>query len=344
MKRKPHGPVVSAPDPHEPGHPGSPFAGIRKSLVIRTGGLGDFILALPCLEAIRRRWPGSSLEILGRPSIAAIALNPFQADAVTSIDRSVWAGLFRPGAMDPELQDYFSRFDLVVSFLPDPDDTLRQKIATVVPNVFNIGPPRPGSHACRQFLESLPFADPAIEVVQPAVYLKRQDLDRGERLLEEAGVGATPRVVVHPGSGSPQKNWPAECFAQTAEMLAKAGVEIVFLEGEADHDQCCRAVSSFGKDAHLIAGASVREVAYALARCQLLIGNDSGISHLAAAVGLPVIALFGPSDPDVWRPLGADVDVMRFSEADPERVFGRAMEMIFRRGRVLPTGPKSGGF
>ncbi len=328
MKRKPRGPVVSAPKSHEPGDPGRNLAGVRKSLVIRTGGLGDFILTLPCLEAIRRHWPGSSLEILGRPSIAAIALNRFQADAITSIDRGIFAGLFRSGPMDPELRNYLSRFDLVISFLPDPDGAIRQRVATVVPNVFTVPPPRPGSHACGQFLRSLPFADPTIGTPRPTVYLERQDLARGESLLEGAGVGSRPRVVIHPGSGSPHKNWPAECFAQVAQRLAGAGVQIVFLEGESDNEPCCRALAAVEGNAPLIAGLPVREVAGALARCQLLIGNDSGISHLAAAVGLPVIALFGPSDPDVWRPMGANVELVRFSEADPARVAGRALEMV----------------
>jgi ADP-heptose:LPS heptosyltransferase len=320
------------------------LTGIRKSLVIRSGGLGDFILILPCLEAIRRRWPGSSLEILGRPSIAALALNRFQADALSSIDRSIYAGLFRPGPVDPELRDYLSRFDLVVSFLPDPESTIRRNVATVAPNVFNVRLPRPGSHACRQFLQSLPFVDPTMTTPRPTVHLEQKDRDRGDSILAVAGAGGPPRVVIHPGSGSPQKNWPAECFAQVAQRLARAGIPVVFLEGEADHAQCHRTLEAFGRNTPLIAGLSIREVAGMLSRSQLLIGNDSGISHLAAAVGLPVIALFGPSDPEVWRPLGANVEVIRFSEADPERVAARAMEMILRRARVLPTGPKSGGF
>lgn len=105
-------------------------------------------------------------------------------------------------------------------------------------------------------------------------------------------------------------------------------MQVLFLEGEADSEQCNRTLASFQRAAPVISGLPVREVAGALSRCQLLIGNDSGISHLAAAVGLPVIALFGPTDPEVWRPLGPNVEIMRFSETDADRVAGRALEMI----------------
>lgn len=331
MKRSPDGPVLSSHEPDDSPHSklASP-AEVRAMLVIRAGGLGDLILTLPCLEALRRRWPGAFVEILGHPSIASIALNRFQADRVTSIDRSLFARLFQTASrLDAQLNEYLSQFDLVVSFLPDSDGTMQRNLTSAVRNVVIIPPPRPGSHASLQFLQSLGFTDPNSDSVRPTVYLEQRHRDRGEEVLLAAGVGFPPRIVIHPGSGSERKNWPAECFGDVARRLSEARTHVVFLEGEADGSQTGRAVAASGGRPPVISRLSVKEAAGVLSVCQLLLGNDSGISHLAAAVGIPVISIFGPTDPEMWRPLGARVDVIRFSEADPRLVATRALEVVF---------------
>ena len=329
MKRKPRGPVLSMGKADDLRYSRVPFPQVRAILVIRTGGLGDFILILPCIEVLRRRWPESPIEILGHASIAAIAVNSFQASRVTSIDRSLFARLFQSTArLDPQVSEYLSHFDLVVSFLPDQDGSIRRNLARAVPNVLVIPPPQPGSHASMQFLRNLPFANAEDSVLRPTVYVEHADRDRGEAILRAAGVGGPPRVVIHPGSGSERKNWPAECFGNVARRLSEAGTQVVFLEGEADTRQVAGTLRAFRGRAPVISGLTVKEAAGLLSNCQLLIGNDSGISHLAAAVGVPLIALFGPSDPEVWRPLGSNVEVMRFSDADPERVAKRALDLL----------------
>jgi ADP-heptose:LPS heptosyltransferase len=111
-----------------------------------------------------------------------------------------------------------------------------------------------------------------------------------------------PFWAIHPGSGSPAKNWPAERFAQLALDLGPPGL---LIEGPADAD----AVAGLAR-AGLglrVSGWPLRTLGALLQRVGLFVGNDSGVTHLAAAWGAPTLALFGPTDPTVWRPVGRRV-------------------------------------
>jgi ADP-heptose:LPS heptosyltransferase len=114
-------------------------------------------------------------------------------------------------------------------------------------------------------------------------------------------------LALHPGSGAPRKNWPPERFAALAERLSDKRPFLV-VEGPADR-AACEAVLRIGR-ARLASGLRPRILGAVLARAGLFVGNDSGVSHLAAAYAAPVLALFGPTDPAVWSPLGARVKVL----------------------------------
>src|SRR4051812_42746141 len=131
------------------------------------------------------------------------------------------------------------------------------------------------------------------------------------RTLSDCASDGIPRIrcdvaredfaVIHPFSGSPRKNWPLEKFRAIAARLERS-MPVHWCAGAEDP---------------LVPGAvridDLYDLACWLARARLYIGNDSGITHLAAAVGTPVLALFGPTDPAVWAPRGANVRVARFS-------------------------------
>src|SRR4051794_6642563 len=96
---------------------------MNRILIIRGGAIGDFILTLPALKALREAYPDARLEILGYEHIAVVARNRFYADAVRSIEYAALSGFFaKDGTLDPALSDYFASFDLVISYLFDPDE------------------------------------------------------------------------------------------------------------------------------------------------------------------------------------------------------------------------------
>jgi len=118
-------------------------------------------------------------------------------------------------------------------------------------------------------------------------------------------------VAIHPGSGGVEKCWPAENYGILIDLLAESGFRPMITFGPADHMVRRRILPWIeNRDVLVIEDRSIEEVAPRYARCRAMIGNDSGMSHLAAASGTPAIALFGPTDPAVWGPRGKDVRIL----------------------------------
>ena len=124
----------------------------------------------------------------------------------------------------------------------------------------------------------------------------------GAARLRDRGILGRP-LVVHPGSGNPDKNWPVARYVEIITRWRALGREVVAVIGEADHDEAAALQRSL-PDLPFLSGLTLPELGATLAECAAFLGNDSGITHLAAAVGLPVTALFGPSNPATWGTRG----------------------------------------
>jgi heptosyltransferase III len=251
-----------------------------RRLAIRPGALGDFIVSLPALQHLRTEyfevWTTSRNVPLVRFADRARSI------AATGLD---WIGIDAP----PErLIDELRQFDSIVSWYGANRPEFRDAIADLgLP--FEFFPALPGEpagvHAIDFYLEQVgasPGAVPHIECSFP-----RENF-----------------AVIHPFSGSSRKNWALEKYRALASKLERvmpvqwcAGPEDPPLENAVHIDD-------------------LYDLACWLARARLYIGNDSGVTHLAAAVGTPVLGLFGPTDPSVWAPRGANVRVARFSRPD----------------------------
>jgi ADP-heptose:LPS heptosyltransferase len=130
--------------------------------------------------------------------------------------------------------------------------------------------------------------------------------------LDQSNVDSSHPVVIFPGSGNPAKNWPAEKFAALASTLSKrASVAVILGPAESSLKSIFRdrGVAAL-KDLDLPTVAAIARLAAAF------VGNDSGVSHLAAAVGTAGLAIFGPTDPARWRPLGGRIDILRRNPID----------------------------
>jgi ADP-heptose:LPS heptosyltransferase len=126
-------------------------------------------------------------------------------------------------------------------------------------------------------------------------------------------------VLVHPGSGSAAKNWPAERFATLIRGLKRP---VRLIVGEADQRPAEQLDTGLGYRLDRLEAPPLNELASRLAGCYAYVGNDSGVSHLAGLCGAHVVVLFGPTDPRVWRPVGPHVDVVTF-DTDPSDVARR---------------------
>ena len=158
--------------------------------------------------------------------------------------------------------------------------------------------PQAGAHAAAHFAAALTCGMPAPHELPPPE-LRAPPVQAGER----------PPVVIHPGSGGQRKCWPAPSYAALIGEISARGRRVVMLEGPADRPPC-RAVLDLlpGRQRPAVERPeNLRELATLLAGALLYAGNDSGPTHLAAALGTPTVAVFGPTDPAVWAPLGRRV-------------------------------------
>ena len=292
-------------------------------LVIRGGAIGDFILTLPAIGLLRENFGALPLEILGYRHIVALAEGRHYATAARSIEYAGLASFFVPGGKLPEdLSAYFSQFGQVISYLYDPDgffeDNLRRAgVRHLISAYTVIGPHTHASHQLARPLEQLAlYLEPGGE--QAVVHPSAEDRAAARELLGE-GAGV-PLVAIHPGSGGKHKLWPLEHWGAVLAYLAShpARPRVLLIGGEADEERF-RVLAGSGFPAHRLIPARHRplpQLAALLERATLFLGHDSGISHLAAAVGAPSLLLFGPTQRRVWAPAGPHVEVLEAPGGD----------------------------
>jgi len=285
-------------------------------LVLRGGAIGDFILTLPVLEALRQRWPDAEIELVGYPHVAVLAREAGLADRVDSLDRAGFARFFaaRP-SFSPEQADYIQSFDLVISFLHDPQGVVAANLhAAGARQVIYGSPIVTAGHAVDHLLKPLETLAIYAAGAVPVLRISEESRARGLQLLEARGVRGRA-VAIHPGSGSPKKNWPADRFIELARRLMRRDTGVVFVLGEADGAARGRIMAEL-PEVPRIEQAPLPELAGALSCCAGYVGHDSGITHLAAAIGTRVVALYGPTDPDRWGPRGGHVRILRAPGGD----------------------------
>lgn len=282
-------------------------------LVIRGGAIGDFILTLPAIRLLRENIPGCHLEVLGYPGICELAVTAGVADATRSLGHRHMAPLFAPGApVQQEIVDYLLSFNLVVSYLFDPDGHFRGNlerlgVKTLIECPHRILPGQgPAAAQLARPLEKLAFFldDPA-----PCFPLP-----------EGQPTPATPADFIwHPGSGSVSKTWPMDNWlAVLTELARDSARHVIVVTGEAEEERgLLLHLRSFSHPGLTLEFWHQPPLPSLVPRFQAVastgtkfLGHDSGISHLAAACGLPCTLLFGPTDPALWAPQNTGVKVI----------------------------------
>jgi ADP-heptose:LPS heptosyltransferase len=258
------------------------------------------ILTLPALRQIRRAYPDARIELRGVLPQAKLA-TPEYVDRVERVDAAELAPLFVDEKLPPSLCDRLNRFDLAVNFFADASSVItrnlfRAGVRTVVGGPKRSSPETHQIYYLASVLESLrlTLSDPV-----PVLAV-------GPRPARAA------RLAFHLGSGSPQKNWPVARWVELIRQCESIFEDFLLIGGEADED-AVRAFLAHSDCRRLktLLGADLVELSGALSACIAFAGHDTGISHLAAAVGTPTVALFGPTDPNIWAPLGRHVRVIR---------------------------------
>ncbi|MGA2180007.1 MAG: glycosyltransferase family 9 protein [Verrucomicrobiota bacterium] len=312
-------------------------------LVIRGGAIGDFILTLPAIAALRRQFPQAHLEVLGYPHIAQLAVAGGLADRVQPIEARGLAGFFaRGGTLDPDLMDYFSEFDLVISYLYDPDEIFKTNICRCAVGQFIVGPHRPDeterTHATQVFLKPLERlaifdADPV-----PRLALNSQPLGAAKRSEDGSTLN---QLTLHPGSGSEKKNWPeAKWAGLIQQIMATTNWNLLLVGGEAEGERLRRLAAALPPARCSFAqGLPLAELAQRIQSGAAFVGHDSGITHLAAAVGLPCVVLWADTLEEVWRPQGERLVVLKeitgVQAISVEKVMNELCRLVGDGGKLL---------
>ena len=313
--------------------------------MIRGGAIGDFILTLPALAALRRQFPAAHLEVLGYPHIAQLALAGGLVNRVQSIEARALAGFFaRGGQLAEDLAGYFSEFDLILSYLFDPDGIFKTNVGLCTGAQFIVGPHRADEavrlHATKVYLQ--PLERLAIFDADPIPRLPLGPVP----LSIDSRLSTINLLALHPGSGSERKNWPEANWAELLQRLTiSTDFNFLFVGGEAEGDRLQRLAAALPPGRLRVAQSLLlADLAHRLAGCRAFIGHDSGISHLAAAVGLPGLVLWGDTVEEIWRPPSEKVIVLRhtagLARLSVEKVVERLRKVL---GEIcgLTPGPES---
>ncbi len=287
---------------------------MNRILVIRGGAIGDFVLMLPAIKLLRDRFPEAYLEILGSRHTAALAEKRFYADAVRSIEAGSLARYFVKNPEPPaQWEDYFGGFDLILSYLYDPDKIFETNLTKCGDGVFIAGPSKLDNSEHAAFQLARPLKSIGLSLIDPAAQLFPTDVDRNEvRSLLAEGSGRT--IALHPGSGSETKNWPLENWKELGDSLLSKGRNLLIVAGEADMDRSHALKAAWtGRSVQFAENLPLPQLA-ALLEGRFFIGHDSGISHVVAAAGARCLLLFGWTDPAIWAPANEGVIVLRAPE------------------------------
>ncbi len=300
-----------------------------KILVIRGGAIGDFILTLPALAALRRQFPEAHIELMGYTRTNGIALAAGLVDAVQSIESRAVATFFsRKGPFDPSIGEYFASFALIVCYLYDPDSLFQTNVASVSKAQFILGPHRPDEN----------LSVPASEVfLQPLERLAIFDADPVPRIsLGLVSPNSTPIIAVHPGSGSERKNWPEVLWRELLQrILHEMPHQLLLIGGEAEGSRLETLTHGFASERFkILRNQPLVEVGKALQGVDFFLGHDSGISHLAAAVGRPGLILWGQTNQSIWGPLSKTIRVIQ----NPDGLEGLPVETVLNEVRRLAMG------
>jgi heptosyltransferase III len=298
---------------------------MNRALIIRAGAVGDVILTLPVLAALKHHYPDITIDVLGNTTNLALAIEGGYAQTAFSVDGREMTSLFIKNATPSRtICQMMKRYDLVVSYLPDPDGVFRGQIRRLsggqIVNGNTKPPPHQRTHMSRVLMSALQPLNIKTDASVP-------ELRVAPSPVPEEFISGAPLIVVHPGSGGKYKCWPLDRYAALIHRIADQGYRPVITAGPGDDETLHELLGLIDVNNCLIyENRSLKEIADLLTHCRAMIGNDTGITHLAAAIGAPTVALFGPTDPAVWGPRGRKVRTLWGSEVIEEDVGVKSWE------------------
>jgi len=303
----------------------------QRAVILQPGAIGDCILTLPLAQFMKRSLRLGGVDILGHTDYLGILPGRTCVDGVRSIDSADLHRLFAEAKTfdladcDP-LINFFADYAWIVTFLGEPDSNFEQNLiytancshsAEVI--TLSMKPPGDFGQHITEFYRQQFIAQSGLSLeyrlAQPGKILiktTKADSARGRELLKELDADLAKRlVVIHPGSGGRNKCWHLDNFLAVAMALRSKRMEVVFLLGPAEINRFDNAtIRDIKSTARCLTDLSLTQVLGILGCADGFVGNDSGITHLAAAMGVRTLAVFGPTDPAIYKPIGPAVTIL----------------------------------
>jgi ADP-heptose:LPS heptosyltransferase len=262
-------------------------------LLLHPGALGDIILSLPAIALLRKRFPSAAVTIAGNVDHLSPIVSR-HAERILSLSTLPLHRLYAREALPPEEVLFRKSFSRIVSWTGTEDPEFVKKLQAIHPDACVAAwKPQPGElrHVSQLFALSL-----AIRWLAQRGWNEKHSL-----------------TALHPGAGSKEKRWPLSRFISLArKLLLQEKRKLLLIEGPAEKG-LARYIEQQLPSAEVILAESLRLslLAAVIEQCGIFVGNDSGIAHLAAALKVPSVVLFGPTLPQHWAPLGEKVVVLR---------------------------------
>ncbi len=274
-------------------------------LVIRPGAIGDALLTFPTLHVLRSKYAAKHLTFVSNATVLPLAQAWELAHRVADFAETRWSELFSTTSIrNAGLRQLLAATDMAICWLGDPDHYVETNLRDAGVKKIIIAPGKPPEHSFEHVAKYL-----ASTVKLPVNQVR-------EWHPALSGVSEVSRTIaIHPGSGSERKNWPIASYADIIKSLWQEHYEVLLLAGPAEEQKLAYLQHHLKPPQGLyrtLVNAPLLEIAQQLRQCRGYLGNDSGLTHLAAMLGIPTVAIFGPgSRASNWEPLGKHVTVIQ---------------------------------
>lgn len=273
--------------------------------VLFPGALGDFVCFLPALQSLARN---ADVDLFARSEFADIVPSGV---TVRSLECNEITRLFAANsAGDQQLQNFFAAYAAVYSWLGCRQGEFVRQLTSLScgrARIFSLQPTNSSIHQTDYYLSCVGWNSAAS--LEPRVELRAEGLAWRNEFCATHDLRRRPLLVIAPGSGAREKNWPEDFFLVIVNWWREAvnGV-VVLLTGPVEEDR--GGIKRLQNTCLVASDLTLSQAAALIARSDVYLGNDSGITHLAAAAGTRTIALFGPSNARQWAPRGKRVTIV----------------------------------
>ena len=279
----------------------------RNILIFHLGALGDFVLTWPLALAMGRLYPQSRVFYVTHGSKGQLVEQALRLEAADI--EGGWHALFgENGSLPPPAEKLLSAAHTIVSFLTDGQDVWAKNVARIAPGATlvplippTLAAPPTGEHAAA-FIESQLQSWPVIGTAVSQIL----------RSISERGIGGCGpgdgTIVIHPGSGAAFKCWPIERFVELARRLTLEGRRVRFVIGAVEAERWpASEIDRLAAMGQVERPTTLLALWKIISAASLFIGNDSGPAHLAGIACVPTVVIYGPTSPEIWKPLGPKV-------------------------------------